>query len=85
MSIFASCAPYNVFVAENNINTIILFQFYLLTFCTSLSMTLLFLVTISIGVADAYSELSDAIAIQQVVSYGGKILFLQLNTKVFVF
>ncbi len=45
-------------------------------------MTLIFLVTISIGGADAYGELSDAIAAQRVISNGGKDLFLSRNVEV---
>jgi hypothetical protein len=36
---------------------------------------MIFLVTISAGEVDAYSQLSDALAIQQVVNQGGKALF----------
>ncbi len=45
-------------------------------------MTLIFLVTLSLGVGDAYGELSDAIAAQRVISNGGKDLFLSRNVEV---
>jgi hypothetical protein len=45
-------------------------------------MTMIFLVTLSLGGDDAYSELSDAIALQRVVNSGGKDLFLPRNTEI---
>jgi hypothetical protein len=44
---------------------------------------MIFLVTISIAEVDAYSQLADAIAIQQVVNQGGKVLFLSPNAERF--
>ncbi len=46
------------------------------------SMTSIFLVTLSLGGADAYAELSDAIAVQRVVSQGGKDRFFVWNIQI---
>jgi len=46
---------------------------------------MIFLVTLSLGGDDAYSQLSDAIALQQVVNNGGKDLFLPRNTEILFF
>jgi hypothetical protein len=46
---------------------------------------MIFLVSISIGEVDAYSQLADALAIQQVVNQGGKFLFLSPNAERFFF
>jgi hypothetical protein len=46
-------------------------------------MTMIFLVTISIGEVDAYAQLSDALALQQVINQGGKIFFSHQTLKCF--
>jgi hypothetical protein len=42
---------------------------------------MIFLVTISIGEVDAYAQLSDALALQQVINQGSKIFFLPSNAE----
>jgi hypothetical protein len=67
------------FVYFNYIVSILPFNVF-----TSFNMTLIFLVTLSLGVGDAYGVLSDAIAAQRVISNGGKDFFLPRNVEVSV-
>ncbi len=64
--------------------------FSIVTYCrgnllTSLSMIMIYLVTLSLGGDDAYAQLSDAIALQRVVNQGGKVLFLPRNAELCFF
>jgi hypothetical protein len=45
-------------------------------------MTMIFLVNLSLGQASGYTQFSDSIAVQRVISQGGMVLFLRRNAEI---